>query len=117
LGHRLKLYLFKTGCRIQFLVRYWRVITSKFEEKCIYICPFTAKKFTLSYEGNILTIRVNKKISPDDHFEDVRLDVFHVDRTRVSTSDQAPEIIAGQQQVALAAVHQLGKIKMPSVEH
>jgi len=48
-----------------------------------------------------------KCISPNNNFEDVGLDVFDVDRTRVSASDQAPEIIAGHHQVALEAMHQL----------
>jgi len=51
-----------------------------------------------------------RPFSPDDHFEDVGLDVFHVDGTRLSTSDQTLEVLAGHQQVDLGAVHQLFKL-------
>jgi len=38
---------------------------------------------------------------PHNNFEDVGLDVFDVDGTRLSTSDQTPEILAGHQQINL----------------
>jgi len=53
--------------------------------------------------------------SPDEQLEDVRLCVFDAHGTRASASDQALEVLAGQQQVALEAVHQLGKIKTSNV--
>jgi len=41
----------------------------------------------------------------------VGLDVFDADGTRISTSNQAPEKLAGQEQIIFEAVHQLRKIK------
>jgi len=38
---------------------------------------------------------------PDNNFEDVGLDVFDVDGTRLSASDQTPKILAGHQQINL----------------
>jgi len=40
----------------------------------------------------------------------VGLDVFDVDRTRVSASDQTLEVLAGNQQITLEAVHQLQNV-------
>jgi len=53
--------------------------------------------------------------SPDEQLEDVRLCVFNAHGTRASASDQALEVLAGQQQVAFEAMHQLGKIKTSNV--
>jgi len=52
----------------------------------------------------------NKLINlPDEHFEDVGLNLFDVDGTGLSTSNKPPKILAGQQQVGLEAMHQLKK--------
>jgi len=51
----------------------------------------------------------------DDNFEDVGLDVFDANGTRVSTSNQTLEVLAGHQQVVLEAMHQLEKMTLQRI--
>jgi hypothetical protein len=46
----------------------------------------------------------------------VGLDVFDVDGTGFSTSNQALEVLAGHHQLALQAVHQLQKMNTVKIE-
>jgi len=49
------------------------------------------------------------ELACDDHFEDAGLNVFQVDRARISTSYQTLEKLAGHQQITLEAKLQLRK--------
>jgi len=46
----------------------------------------------------------------------VGLNVFDVDGTRVSASDQTLEVLAGHQQITLEAVHQLQNVIRAEIE-